>query len=192
MSAKFNYSEEMLSHLIKCLKDYKSVCEFSGVDFNGDKETQYEEIRKLMSQKYEKYFGPKALALIEGDATPEEKIRVMKKIDEEKGIIRVGYKRVMEKVRKFRQGFTKAVNEGIRSGQGKMIELYYDALKDLYGSSASVEPLEYGTSSSSDQDDSLLDQEHEESNEENMIVLKMTIVCHQFLPKKGNQMIYQI
>ena len=38
---KFQWTEEMIEHLLFSLKRYKVMCNFSGKDFNADKTVQY-------------------------------------------------------------------------------------------------------------------------------------------------------
>ena len=61
----FRFESEMISNLLTWLLDYKTMCEFENIDFNGDKVKQYSEIRIKMATIYEKvdvdYFGPPKL-----------------------------------------------------------------------------------------------------------------------------------
>ena len=64
------------------------------------------------------YFGPDVNLEQDGDQVSN------------KDLIKIGYKRVMEKTKELRQKFSKAVTNGTRSGSGKLVMEFYD---DLYG-----------------------------------------------------------
>ena len=53
----------MVKHLIDCVKECKSICEFNSVDFNSDKLKLYDEVRKAMTLLYEERdFGLKEVS----------------------------------------------------------------------------------------------------------------------------------
>lgn len=60
--SKFKWTNEMVQDLLDSLSEFKSIMEFNNFDFNADKPRQYEEVRRIMSQKYLAnlhFFGPK-------------------------------------------------------------------------------------------------------------------------------------
>ncbi|XP_057305334.1 uncharacterized protein LOC130642262 [Hydractinia symbiolongicarpus] len=131
----------MVFNLINCLLDYKAKCEFENIDFDADKPMQYKVIRTELAKLYqneEEVFGP-----VEDTSTElsQENVREMKKM------IARGYQRVLEKIKDLRQGFSKAVISGTRSGCGRLVYEHYDSLKLLWSGSANTEPLPNGIDS---------------------------------------------
>eukprot|EP00112_Aurelia_sp_Birch-Aquarium-sp1_P021635 Seg5878.1 transcript_id=Seg5878.1/GoldUCD/mRNA.D3Y31 product="hypothetical protein" protein_id=Seg5878.1/GoldUCD/D3Y31 len=55
----------------------------------------------------------------------------------------------MEKIKELQQKFSHAVTAGSRSGPGKLVLEFYDDVVNIWGGSASTEPLQYGRESSS-------------------------------------------
>ena len=72
----------------------------------------------------------------------------LERIDVQKTQVRVGYNRVMEKVKELRQGFSNAVTAGSRSGSGKLVLEFYDLMVQIWGGAPSTEPLPFGIQSS--------------------------------------------
>ena len=58
-------------------------------------------------------------------------------------MIRKGHVRIEEKIKDIRQNFSKAVVAGTRSGSGKIVFERYDKLVQIWGGSASTEPLSF-------------------------------------------------
>ena len=116
--------------LIECVKDFKSSCEFNSVD--SDKVRLYEEVRKAMASHYEeKDFGPKIVRAPPKsvkDMTEDEYKEHKSMLDKDKGMIRVGYNRIKEKLKCIRQDYSKAVVAGTRNGSGKIVIQYFDDL----------------------------------------------------------------
>ena len=65
----------------------------------------------------------------------------LKKID-------IGYKRVQNKIKDLRQGYSKAVLVGRRSGSGKLVCEFYDELTLIWAGAPNTHPLTMGISSS--------------------------------------------
>lgn len=152
--SKFKWSDELVDDLLNCIGEFKTSMEYKGKDFNSDKPRQYEEVRKLMvkmKEDYSIFFGPVEIPILPSDETDANAIKVIEdeqKVSSEK--IRQGYKRIMEKIKKIRQGFSNAVVSGrSRSGSGKIVLEHYDALTKLFAGSASVEPLNFGLETTS-------------------------------------------
>ena len=57
-AARWSWSNEMIEALIYAIKDYKNLCESNAIDFNADKVTLYEELRKRMAKNVKEDFGP--------------------------------------------------------------------------------------------------------------------------------------
>ena len=94
----------MADTLITTVKEYKSLCEFNGTDFDRDKVQLYNDVRKSMAQVYSD-FGPvevtkpwKSIKEIN-----EEEVSVFKKGEQEEQIlIKQGYRWVKEKLKCIR------------------------------------------------------------------------------------------
>ncbi len=106
-------------------------------------------MRVSLATEYEdvdvSFFGP--IKMIDQD-DGEDREAFLKKIDVQKKQIRVGYNRVMEKVKELRQGFSNAVTAGSRSGSGKLVLECYDLMVQIWGGAPSTEPLPFGIQSS--------------------------------------------
>ena len=120
---KWSWYLTMIETLINGLKEYKSVCEFNCIDFNVDKVKLYEEVRTIVASIHPSDFG--AVEAIK----PGKPVKVMTKVEYEnyKSMynddlkeIKIGYKRIKEKIKSFRQDYSKAVTCG-RSGSGKIV-----------------------------------------------------------------------
>ena len=142
----------MISQLIDRLLEYRSKMEYRSLDFDTDKQIQYQELRVEMAGIYAddvSLFGPvTSIALPDNFdiLLKEEKNKAKSRVKESKDLITKGQRRVMEKVKVIRQNFSKAVVSGSRSGSGKIVYEFYDKLITLWGGSAGTEPLSYGRS----------------------------------------------
>lgn len=147
---KWKWEEEMIQSLVDALKDYKSICEFNSLDFSADKVKLYEDVRKTMAVSYPESFGPVKVS------TPAKPVKEMskkeydaynQKYNSEMNEIKMGYKRVKEKIKSIRQDYSKAVTSGRRSGSGKVVLEFYEDLTTLWGGSPSTQPLSFGVDS---------------------------------------------
>ena len=144
---RFRWETETVSQLIDCLLEYKTKMGYRNLDFDTDKQIQYQELRVEMAKLHvdsEYMFGPVVAVKLPGDfetRLKEEKAKAKHDVKESKDMIRKGQKRVMEKVKEIRQSFSKAVVSGSRSGSGKIVYEFYDKLITLWGGSAGTEPL---------------------------------------------------
>lgn len=144
----FRFSNEMIENLVTHLLEYKVKCEYNNIDFDADKPAQYTKIREEMAKYYiddEDLFGPDNLAKIAENSTKEEKKIYNAKLK----LVNRGYQRIREKIKDLRQGFSKAVLNGTRSGSGKMVYDHYDKLKQIWGGCPNTEPLSTGIDTSS-------------------------------------------
>ena len=58
---RFKWTFETVGNLLECLKSFKVKMEYQGLDFDGDRTTQYKKVRKEMAKMYEQdtfLFGP--------------------------------------------------------------------------------------------------------------------------------------
>ena len=83
-------------------------------------------------------------------------------IKEDQQLIKHGYNRVMEKVKKIRQNLSSAVLSGRRSGSGKVVMDHYDELVAIFGGSPSTERLEFGCKTG---EESTVEPGYEDENE---------------------------
>jgi hypothetical protein len=130
----------MISNLITCLLEYKVACEYKNIDFDADKPCQYNNMREEMAKIYqddEELFGPYSLIVIPENSSKEEK----KAYNDKKKLVTRGYQRVREKIKDLRQGFSKAILSGTRSGSGELVYDNYDRLKQLWGGCPNTQPL---------------------------------------------------
>ena len=138
----------MICNLITCLLDYKVRCEYSNIDFDADKPVQYNAIRDEMAKLYaddEDLFGSPSPNSLTDDASKEEK----QLLKQQKKDISRGYQRILEKIKDLRQGFSKAILKGTRSGSGKIVYEHFDRLKQLWGGCPNTKPLSCGVDTSS-------------------------------------------
>ena len=67
--------------------------------------------------------------------------RRKKAYNDKKKLVTRGYQRVREKIKDLRQGFSKAILSGTRSGSGELVYDNYDRLKQLWGGCPNTQPL---------------------------------------------------
>ena len=146
----FRWSSELIKELIDILLDYKNKCAYNNTDFDADKTTQYQHIRKEMAKIHPEFFGlPEETAPFKPvcEMTADEKAAYGKQSKEERKLIKTGYTRIQQKVKETRQSFSKAVITGSRSGSGKLVCEHYETLKLIWGGSPNIEPLSCGIDS---------------------------------------------
>lgn len=144
---KWSWSAELVEKLLRYCKEFKTQCEYRGIDFEADLQSMYTEIRLCMSTEDSAEFGPKdAGESVKNlkDMDEDEQELFMKARDAAKKNIRKGYERVKEKIKSIRQDYRTAVNKGTRSGSGKIIQENYDLLTDIWGGSPATTALPFG------------------------------------------------
>ena len=144
---RWAWTPEAVEVLLKYIKEYKTRCEFNGVDFEADLASMYTEVRRCMAIDYAGDFGPESVLEPGGelkDMDSEEYESYRKKLEDQKRIIRLGYQRIKEKIKSVRQDYRHAVNKGTRSGSGKVVQDNYDLLNDIWGGSPSTTSLSFG------------------------------------------------
>ncbi len=157
----FRWTDEMHASLIEFLAGYKVRCEYNNVDFDADKTAQYKALRVEMAKRYneatndELPFGPVDVSPKKSEDLSKEESKKYHAIwKNEQKQISTGYNRVQEKVKLLRQGFSKALIAGTRSGSGKLVYEHYDTLKKIWGGSPNTNPLPTGIHSSEINEDS--------------------------------------
>ncbi|PFX19771.1 hypothetical protein AWC38_SpisGene15805 [Stylophora pistillata] len=92
--------------------------EYRNVDFNADKNKQYETVRKAIARKYSSgevdVFGPEETTAIPEDVEESQRKELVEKVKSEKALIKKGYSRLVEKIIELRQKFSNAVTMGSR------------------------------------------------------------------------------
>ena len=143
---KWSWSAELVEKLLIYVKEYKTQCEFNGIDFEADLQSLYTEVRSCMATEDPCEFGPQALSeqINPRDMEKAEYEAYKSKRDEEKKLIRKGYDRIKEKIKNIRQDYRAAVNKGTRSGSGKIVQDNYDLLTDIWGGSPATTSLPFG------------------------------------------------
>ena len=76
-----------------------------------------------------------------GELTKEDIEEYKRNFRMEQKQISIGYNRIQEKVKLLHQGFSETIIAGSKSGNGKLVCEYYDALKDILGGSPYTMPL---------------------------------------------------
>ena len=119
--------------------------EYQNKDFDADRPVQYNEIRREMAKLYDDVFGPVCLPYRDkNEITQEEEKPWQIYFKEENEKIRKGHVRIQEKIKDIMQNFSKAVVAGTRSSSKKIVFEHYDKLVQIWGGSASTEPLSFG------------------------------------------------
>ncbi|PFX21213.1 Membrane primary amine oxidase [Stylophora pistillata] len=142
----------MVDDLLRALSEFKANMEYRNVDFNADKNKQYEAVRKAMARKYSSgdvdLFGPEETTAIPEDVEESLRKELVEKVMSKKALMKKSYSRVMEKIKELRQKFCNAVTAGSKSGSGKLVMEFYDVMVKIWGGSPSTEPLSFGVQSS--------------------------------------------
>ena len=103
------------------------------------------EIRKEMAKLYD-VFGPVGLLYRDQSEITQDKQKLWQiYFKEGNGKIKKGHVRIQEEIKYIiRQNFPKAVVAGTRSGSRKILFENCDKLVQIWGGSASTEPLSFG------------------------------------------------
>ena len=147
----FQWTPEMIDHLIISLKDYKAEMDYKNVDFNSDVVAMYSKLRECMALAFDtECFGPIDIPVQEESdsvlSKEEEKI-FQAQVALAKSQIKKGYNRIKEKIRQIRKAYNKAVTNGTRSGSGKIVQEHYDELAQIWKGSPATDKLGFGISS---------------------------------------------
>eukprot|EP00794_Sanderia_malayensis_P018466 gene18466-20318_t len=141
-----------MKELIDILLNYKNICAYNNTDFDADKTTQYQHIRKENAKIHPEL--PEETVPFKSvlELTADEKTAYEKPCKEECQLIKTGYSRIQQKVKETLQSFSKAVISRSRSGSGKLVYKHYETLKSIWGGSPNIEPLSCGIDSADIQD----------------------------------------
>lgn len=96
---KWAWTAEAVELLLNYIKEYKSKCEFNGVDFEADLLSMYTEVRRCLAVDFPNDFGPEfchdpGKDLKDMDNEGYESYR--KRLEDEKQKLRLGYQRIKE------------------------------------------------------------------------------------------------
>lgn len=145
-SKKQGLTFEQVELVLRYIKDYKTKCDFSGIDFEADLASVYTEIRRCMAVDFPDDFGPEVLTEPTKSlkAMSEEEHEAFKRQrDTERSQTKKGYDRVKEKIRNEKD-FRAAVNKGTRSGSGKIVQENFELLSEIWGGSPATTSLSFG------------------------------------------------
>ena len=93
--------------LLKYIKEFRTKCEFNGVEFEADLSKIHTEIRRCMAVDFPEDFGPEIIHAPGKelqDMNSEECEFYRKELEEQKRQIQNGYQRIKEKVSLIRDG----------------------------------------------------------------------------------------
>ena len=144
---KWVWSDDKVEEMLKFVREYKSTCDFQGIDFEADLQSLYTEVRRCMASLYPDDFGTPSLTETETsikDMGKEEYESFKSQNHEEKLAIKKGYDRVKEKIKNIRQDYRTAVNKGSRSGSGKIVKENFDLLNEIWGGSPATSTVPFG------------------------------------------------
>ena len=69
---------EIEAFLIEFLQTHKIICDYNGVNMDGDWVKQYSEIRKMMASQFSNLFGPAFITEGQGDALDADELKALK------------------------------------------------------------------------------------------------------------------
>ena len=136
------------------IKEYKTQCEFNGIDFEADLQSMYTEVRHCMASHNPAEFGPEEVTEPDKnmkDMDKKEYEIYRRKADEEKKAVRKRYERIKEKIKSVRQDCRTAVNKGTRSGSGRIVKENFELLTEIWGGSPATGSLPFGVDGSGEQ-----------------------------------------
>ena len=103
----------------------------------------YEGVRRMVAAMYPPTdFGPVSIPLQETDEMTREELMEYKQIvDRLEKQRKEGYNRVKAKVKELRRGYKNAVDQGTRSGSGRLVKENFELLKYIWSGCPSVSSL---------------------------------------------------
>ena len=144
---KFSWTPKIAEDSLKYVQDYKSTCDFKGIDFKADLASMYTEVQTCMARNYAFDFGPVKVSAPEKeikDMGKEEYDIYIKQTDAQKASIKKGYSRIKEKVKALQQEYRQAVNKGSRSGSSRIVQDNFTLLEEIWGGSPTTTALSFG------------------------------------------------
>ena len=132
---RWRWSQEMADHFVAVLSAVKAQMESQNKDFEADLVKLYTKLREVMAKTYEEDFGPVNITPMLDNLNEEELVCFKARMSREKTDIKTGYERIKQKTKDLRQDYRKAVNEGTRSGSGRLVIDNWDTLKTIWAGS---------------------------------------------------------
>lgn len=179
---KWSWRDEHVEALIGYMKDYKTLCDFNGIDFEADLKEMYSAVHRSMACRFPSEFGPEKVtepSICVKDMSSEEYNLYKKTSEGEKVQITKAYDRIKSKVKGIRQDYRTAVNKGTRSGSGKIVKEHFDILCEIWGGSPATTMLAEGVDGDSltvtidNEENEEIDRGVKDSNE-GTVILKLT------------------
>lgn len=179
---KWSWRDEHVEALIGYMKDYKTLCDFNGIDFEADLKEMYSAVHRSMACRFPSEFGPEKVtepSICVKDMSSEEYNLYKKTSEGEKVQITKAYDRIKSKVKGIRQDYRTAVNKGTRSGSGKIVKEHFDILCEIWGGSPATTMLAEGvdgdslTVTTDNEENEEIDRGVKDSNE-GTVILKLT------------------
>ena len=128
--ARWVWRDNHVESLLGILKEFKTFCDYKGIDFEGDGPQLNVTIRSAMAKLYPvEEFGPEIV---------DDRDQVQKSLASR------GKTRVRDKILKIRSIYRNSVKENRRSGGGKVITENWDTLVFLWEGSPPVTSLPFG------------------------------------------------
>ena len=140
---RWTWTDDMIENLIYNIQEFKNTKTFEGIDFEADLIEMYEGVRRMVAAMYPPTdFGPVSIPLQETDEMTREELMEYKQIvDRLEKQRKEGYNRVKAKVKELRRGYKTAVDQGTRSGSGRLVKENFELLKDIWSGCPSVSSL---------------------------------------------------
>ena len=91
-----------MEDLLKNINDYKTNCDFKGIDLEADLATLYAAVRKCMARHYPLDFGLEEVTLLQKELknmNNEEHNKYISESEAEKALIKSGCSRIKEKTK---------------------------------------------------------------------------------------------
>ena len=144
---KWSWKDEHVEALIGYMKDYKTLCDFNGIDFESDLKEIYSAVHRSVACRFPSEFGPEKVtepSICVEDMSSEEYDLYKKTSEGEKVQISKAYDRIKSKVKFICQDYRTAVNKGTRSDSGKIVKEHFDILCEIWGGSPATTMLAEG------------------------------------------------
>ena len=150
---RWTWNEEKTDAFLFAVKNYKRQKLGEGFEWDSDKVVLLEYVRKKLGERWPAEFGRSEAPIPDKpfqDMTKEEYKEFTEVATRVKEVISVGYRRVYNKYKTLKRTYIKDCKDGLRSGSGQLTKKYWHECHELWGGSASTEPLNFGIESSSE------------------------------------------
>ena len=150
---RWTWNEEKTDAFLFAVKNYKRQKLGEGFEWDSDKVVLLEYVRKKLGERWPADFGRSEAPIPDKpfqDMTKEEYKEFTEVATRVKEVISVGYRRVYNKYKTLKRTYIKDCKDGLKSGSGQLTKKYWHECHELWGGSASTEPLNFGIESSSE------------------------------------------